>query len=114
MEAEPVVVRRIYPANVTLSNGTTHRGVLAIITQHRVYVWAQLGGTVTNVLDEAYQPPGRPLPHVAQLKSAPLVLDLGGGPGPSLVEIRAAAGCGCGSLLTTFRPFAADVTGPTR
>lgn len=109
-EAEPVIIRHIYPANVILPNGTEARSALAIVTQQRVYVWAQLGGTVQAVLDEEYVQPDRPLPHVAQLKTAPIVLGVPGGQ----VMVSAGSGCGCGSPLKSFRPFAVEVSGPTR
>jgi hypothetical protein len=112
-ESEPVIIRRVYPANVITPDGAEHRGVLAIVTRERVYVWAGAGGAVQLLFDEAYVQPARPLPHVAQLKSAPLLLAFEG-LGTQMLEIRAGSGCGCGSPLKVFRPWAADVSGPTR
>jgi hypothetical protein len=113
-EDEPQVVRRVYPANTVVQVDDTtveHRACLAILTKERVYIWTEQGGAITPALDVPYVRPEGRMPHVSELRTAPLIVDLADG---GRVEVRAAAGCGCGSSLKSFAPFARDVSGPAR
>lgn len=99
LETDPVILRRIFPAEVTLA-GRVFYPALAIVTRERVYAWTSPS---TPVLSESYtRQDGSPeMPREYELRRRPIVLDIPGGQ----VAINRGKGCGCGNALKHYRPF---------
>jgi len=98
VETDPVVVRDVYPAEVTLPDGTLLRGALVKVTREGVYVWT--GERVLSYA-EARSEPGEVLTPDYLTRREPLVTATADGP----VVVWKGAGCGCGSTLKSYRPF---------
>lgn len=106
VEADPVIVRRYYPAEVTLTDQASAQvitGALVIVTQERVYVWTAADSVRSLRLSAAYERPddAPPLPREYELKHRPALLDTDFGP----VTVNKGRGCGCGNPLKSWRPF---------
>ena len=111
-EENPVELRKVFPANVTLPTGDELTDVLAIVTRERVYVWGQQGGAAALRFEARYVDPGR-LPHVSELSAAPMQLSVRSEDDTEegIVVITRSRGCGCGSILRSFRPWSREVAG---
>lgn len=110
VEEQPVVVADVFPAEVALPTGVL-RGVRAVITRARLYVWAAEGPTPRLVFSEpvdlarsAFARPGAPRSHAHHLTLSDQQ--------EATVHVTRARGCGCGSPLKTFTPWTPWVKGP--
>lgn len=102
LEPAPVVRRDVFPADVTLPDGTALSRVLLVVTTGGVYVW---DGPDREPLYAGLLTAPATLPSSFGLSGAE-----GSAPtGDGVVRWRAGTGCRCG-LLARFRPF----TGPRR
>lgn len=110
-EPDPVVIADVFPAEVATPSGV-HRGVRAVVTRTRLYVWAADGAGRRLVLCEpvdlgrsAFARPGAPRSHAHHLTVS--------GQQEATMHITRARGCGCGSPLKGWAPWTPYVKGPT-
>lgn len=109
-ETDPVILRRIFPAEVTTGEQLI-TGALAVVTRERVYVWENTSDGIGLRLDAAYDRPedAGPLPREYQLRFQPIVLSTDFGQ----VTVNAGRGCGCGNPLKGYRPFTPEMRADT-
>lgn len=99
-EDAPVVRRSLFPARVTLPDGTVHRLAKLVVTQERVYVFVLAQPTVATVYEAPYSdatlPRGyQPVTDLYRVTTAD----------GELVAQRL-TGCGCSARsLKSYRPF---------
>jgi hypothetical protein len=101
-EDAPVVVRDVFPAEVTLSTGEQYRSARVVVTRARVYVWIGDRRERVAVLERPYLPEVSIVPRYNAPPREPSHLALEGG---VLVTVRRMRGCGCGSPLTGWQPW---------
>lgn len=103
-EEQPVVVRDVHPATVTLPDGTTLTKAKVYLTQQRLYVWTEPGRVPTLTHVAAFTRDGLVLPKPGASKGKAWTVPTAAGP----VTVQPTGGCGCGSALkmfTAFRPL---------
>jgi hypothetical protein len=100
VEQSPVVLRDVFPADVTTADGNGARNVRAVITTERLYVWHELNGAPALLFQAAVDPLAS---DIGNTWSRPpfLVAFVDGGE----ARITAGSGCGCGSPLRSARLF---------
>jgi len=104
MEAEPVVVRNVFPAEVVLPDGSLKTQALVKVTRERVYVWH---GERDLIVDEAHGLDAdglAELPPSYAMRANALRIPLDGG----TLTVNKGKGCGCSSPLKSFRPFGVE------
>lgn len=100
-EQSPVVIRDVFPAQLTLGD-LTYRSARAVITRERVYVWVPQGRERLLVVDEAYLPEQSTVPRYNAPPRDDTVLALADG---RTLVVRRQRGCGCNSPLRGWRPW---------
>lgn len=100
-EESPVVVRDLFPAEVTVG-GFTYRTAFAVITRERLYVWQAEGRDRVLRIERAYDPAASAVPgyNAPPRQEARLVLADGVD-----ATVRRQRGCGCNSALRGWRPW---------
>lgn len=103
----PIARRVVYPAEVTwtepgASGERTDRKVYSLITETQVWAWRGNDGGVELFLRADYDTSEALIPAVPLMLQQPAQLPTNGG----LVQVRRMSGCGCGSTLARFLPWA--------
>lgn len=96
--AEPVVIRDLFPAVVTVG-GTTYRSALAVITRDRLLVYVT---RAAPALDAPYLPEESQVPRLSAPRSAVAHLRLASG---ASATVQGQRGCGCGNPLKGWQPW---------
>lgn len=107
-EANPVVLRDVFPAEVALPGGIVYRTARAVITRERVYVWLAEGQGRRLVYSEPYEPAASRVAPINAPRSQRTHLVLAGEE-EQTVHVSRQRGCGCGNPLkgwTPWQPFA--------
>ena len=105
-EQSPVTVRKVWPAEVALPDGTVVRDALVVVTQVRVYVWrASPAGQIELAWNSAYDPAGSVLTREHLLAASPLRVSTPAG----LVLVNRGRGCGCGNPLARWQPWQPEI-----
>lgn len=106
-EVEPIVVRDVHPAAVTLTGEFGEGGqaqwakARVLLTQERLYVYVEESRVPTLAYSAPFQRDGLVLPPAgaSQGKAWRVPTDEG------MVIVQPSGGCGCGSVLKLFAPF---------
>lgn len=109
-ETDPVVVRDVFPAEVATPAGV-HRGVRAVITRERLYVFAADGAGRKLILSEPLDLARSLLAHPSAPRNRAHHLVLNGQQ-EATVHVTRARGCGCGSPLKGWQPWTPYRQGP--
>lgn len=105
-DLDPVTLRRYFPAQVELPDGTKHGNLLVLVTRVRVYVFDEPS---LPLFDAPYDPAAsspipaelaRHQPAVFALPSIPA----GGATGGAVIVYRE-RGCGCHHPLKAYQPW---------
>lgn len=121
VEPDPVVIRDLYPARVTITTDTptgprveTYDRVKVFVTCRRVYVYVGANNPhpvkVADWTPDARQYGLADRPRRANAPFAVRVADRAGA--VTVIEAVHAGGCGCGDLMKHWRPGWARKTGP--
>lgn len=99
----PLVARQVFPADVTWGEPQQQlRKVVVYITDGEVWCWRESGGRVELFLRREYELDTAEIPPLALMNVQPARLVTAGGP----VTVRRMVGCGCGTTLQRFLPWA--------
>jgi hypothetical protein len=110
-EDQPITLKRWFPANVTLPDGSHLENVLAIATRTRLYVWTRRPGAPRDVAlayiaDHTTE--AADIRVMAALSSGDTRIQIGD---DAYVTIRRHKGCGCSDPLKTFQPWTPERSG---
>lgn len=101
-EQSPVTIRKVWPAEVALPDGTVLRDALVVVTQQRVYVWrASAAGQIELVWNSGWTWEGSVLTKEHLLVASPLRVATEAG----VMSVNRGRGCGCGNPLGRWQPW---------
>lgn len=99
VEASPVVLRDVFPAEVTAPDGTLHRKVRAVLSRERLYVFAEVDGAPAAVVSEPWVEEGSTVGAAWSRRPFTVATEEG------RWIVNHGYGCGCSSPLRAARLF---------
>lgn len=100
MTDQPVVIREVFPTDVTLGD-QYFRTAMVVVTRQDVRVFQLKDGDITQVFQDTYDPLASTLVDQWRLRVEPMIVATPQG----VLRAQQAGGCGCSNPLKRWKPL---------